>query len=388
VDFSDDRGWPKASDGDGYSLEIIDPLGDPDDPANWKASANINGSPDQTNSTALSPTVLINEILAKSDNQADWIELFNSEPLNLDLAGWSLAEAGNANRFVFPSSASLAPGSYLIVYCDRQTNSTGYHAPFALSSEGETIILRNPAGEFIHRFTYGPQAPNFSCGYVEGAKVLCVPTAGQGNEPAQLGRGDQLLINEWLTDALPGEADWIELYNPAAEPVSLHNFSIQVGNQIFEITTPAFISPQGYLRLFADPNPGVNHLDFKLPAAGSSITLHSDSGQTLDSISYSLQAENVSQGRFPDGSANIVAFPLSASPGAKNTFNFPIRHSIGTDGFRIIWDAQSGARYRVEFSSDLAVWSSLAEVTATGAQADAKDSTSNLRRYYRVVALP
>ncbi|MCO6043682.1 lamin tail domain-containing protein [Aeoliella sp. ICT_H6.2] len=43
--YDDHAPWPEASDGDGPSLEIIDPLGDPSDPSNWRASAIIGGSP-------------------------------------------------------------------------------------------------------------------------------------------------------------------------------------------------------------------------------------------------------------------------------------------------------------------------------------------------------
>src|SRR5205823_5609346 len=32
VDYDDERGWPKAADGGGSSLEIVNPFGDPDDP--------------------------------------------------------------------------------------------------------------------------------------------------------------------------------------------------------------------------------------------------------------------------------------------------------------------------------------------------------------------
>jgi hypothetical protein len=37
--------WPASPDGNGPSLEIIDPLGDPNNPANWRASATAGGSP-------------------------------------------------------------------------------------------------------------------------------------------------------------------------------------------------------------------------------------------------------------------------------------------------------------------------------------------------------
>jgi hypothetical protein len=43
--YDDAAPWPTAPDGNGPSLEIIDPLGDPSNPANWRASAAIGGSP-------------------------------------------------------------------------------------------------------------------------------------------------------------------------------------------------------------------------------------------------------------------------------------------------------------------------------------------------------
>jgi hypothetical protein len=43
--YSDDSPWPTVADGDGPSLEVIDPAGDAMSPANWRASAIPGGSP-------------------------------------------------------------------------------------------------------------------------------------------------------------------------------------------------------------------------------------------------------------------------------------------------------------------------------------------------------
>jgi hypothetical protein len=45
ITYSDDAPWPTAADGDGRSLEILDPLGDANNPANWRASYLVGGSP-------------------------------------------------------------------------------------------------------------------------------------------------------------------------------------------------------------------------------------------------------------------------------------------------------------------------------------------------------
>lgn len=44
-DFADAAPWPAAADGGGPSLEIVNPLGDPTNPANWRASLYVGGSP-------------------------------------------------------------------------------------------------------------------------------------------------------------------------------------------------------------------------------------------------------------------------------------------------------------------------------------------------------
>ena len=48
VDYDDETGWPKAADGGGYSLEIVDAHGDPDAPANWRRSSQAGGSREES----------------------------------------------------------------------------------------------------------------------------------------------------------------------------------------------------------------------------------------------------------------------------------------------------------------------------------------------------
>ena len=45
VAYDDDVPWPTTPDGTGPSLEVIDPLGDPSDGGNWRASFAVGGSP-------------------------------------------------------------------------------------------------------------------------------------------------------------------------------------------------------------------------------------------------------------------------------------------------------------------------------------------------------
>jgi hypothetical protein len=43
--YDDANGWPVSADGRGDSLVLLDPSGDPNNPQNWRASTQVNGSP-------------------------------------------------------------------------------------------------------------------------------------------------------------------------------------------------------------------------------------------------------------------------------------------------------------------------------------------------------
>src|SRR5207302_5557614 len=108
VDFLSSSGWPAPAAGGGYSLEINDPNGDPDDPANWHASTIVNGTPGLPNSIPAAPSVMINEVRAENVSAVsngglypDWVELFNPATGSLDLSDWSLSDDGTPGKYVF-----------------------------------------------------------------------------------------------------------------------------------------------------------------------------------------------------------------------------------------------------------------------------------------------
>ncbi|MBN2269079.1 MAG: lamin tail domain-containing protein, partial [Sedimentisphaerales bacterium] len=92
-DFDYDDKWRPHTDGDGFSLTIIDPLNpDPntwDEKDSWRASVYIGGSPGWDDSGILpNPgAIAINEVMAHSHAEAsDWIELYNTTDEEIDIA--------------------------------------------------------------------------------------------------------------------------------------------------------------------------------------------------------------------------------------------------------------------------------------------------------------
>ncbi|HYV31846.1 MAG TPA: lamin tail domain-containing protein, partial [Candidatus Binatia bacterium] len=261
----------------------------------------------------------------------DWVELYNARLAPLSLTGWSLSDNDDPRRFVFTGGPLLAPGAYLVVFCDTNA-APGIHTGFGLDKEGSHVLLYDPNTNRIDAVSFGAQLPDYSIGRIAGGWVLNSPTPGGPNVPTATGPATDLVINEWLANAVPGGTDWVELFNRSAtRPIALNGIYLDAGGAVFRYTTLAFVAPGGFLQLLADEAPGPAHLDFKLSAAGSSIALYDEAGLEVNRVTFGLQVEGISQGRLPDGGATIVSFPGSASPGAANyviTYGGPVLNEV------------------------------------------------------------
>ncbi|MBI4660504.1 MAG: lamin tail domain-containing protein [Verrucomicrobia bacterium] len=350
VIYGDDGAWPGDADGKGSSLEMIDPNGDPNDAANWSASGELNGTPGRLSPPSPARPVRINEILARSGSGAargsegvDWIELANSGSSTAAVEGWALSEYGT-NTFVFPAGTTIPPNGFLVVLCDGLTNSPGLHAPFKLDRDGETIGLYDASRKRVDAVTFGLQAPDFAVGRGGAANswMLCTPTPSAANALAELAPQTGLKINEWLANPKPGFDDWLELYNPdPVRPAPLNGLWLATENALFQIRALAFIPAQGFIRLVADEKAGPQHLGFKLPAGGGSIALLEPSGNEINRVTYTAQAEGVSEGRLSDGGAEIGPLRAGPTPGSSNT-PAPISRDSDGDGLPDEWEIANG----------------------------------------------
>lgn len=149
-------------------------------------------------------------------------------------------------------------------------------------------------------------------------------------------RVENVLINEVMaknssgyTDELGQFEDWIELYNGGSAPVDLAGLYLtdalpprdpwQIPKGFPELTT---ILPNGYKVFVADDeaSQGILHASFKLDKAGDQVALLQVVGKdtlVIDHFQFGAQEENVSWGRYPDGSATLKFMPMS-TPQAAN----------------------------------------------------------------------
>jgi hypothetical protein len=161
------------------------------------------------------------------------------------------------------------------------------------------------------------------------------------------------------------------------------------------------IPSNAYLLVWADDETAQNgagnsdlHANFKLSADGELLALFAPDGATLrHAVTFGIQAENVSQGWFPDGNTNEIFSMTNATPRAANTLAEPppplrfIDVSIVSGQLALQWQAVPDRIYTLEFKENLSdqAWSVLArDIPATGNTASATDHLNATHRLYRI----
>ncbi|MCP4873231.1 MAG: lamin tail domain-containing protein [Proteobacteria bacterium] len=112
------------------------------------------------------PRLVVNEIMAvnggavlnPAGRSADWIELHNPTPDDVDLADWSLTDdASEPDKHVLDALVLPAEG-YLVLWADAEASLGSEHLSFALAGEGDALGLYAPDGTTLDLLTFGPQA--------------------------------------------------------------------------------------------------------------------------------------------------------------------------------------------------------------------------------------
>jgi hypothetical protein len=185
-------------------------------------------------------------------------------------------------------------------------------------------------------------------------RIFHLPTPGLDNFAPPV----QVVINEWIASNLgPGGyadpadndyEDWIELYNRGSEDANLSGFYLTdtlPSPLLWRIPDGTVIPAGGFLLVWADGEPAQNglgssgdlHAGFKLNNGGEAIGLSRVVGTNVylvDGVTFGLQYDNVSQGRYPDG-ASEFHFMTQPTPRAPNVpgNSFPVISSVYYVGF-------------------------------------------------------
>jgi hypothetical protein len=295
------------------------------------------GSPNPAPFVPGGTQIVLSEVLANNINieeldgsTPDWIEIYNPATNSVDLADMSISDtAANARRFVFPSGSVVGARAYYVVRCDPDLPVSRTNTGFGIKATGGAVFLFDKltnSGSLLSSVSYGIQAPDFSIGTTNGGTnwFLMIPTPRAANNFASLGNPALVKVNEWMPVPASGD-DWFELYNLNNQPVAVGGLWLtdDLGTpKKSQIPPLSFlgIGLYGFQRFWADNNvpAGADHTNFRLNNGGESVGLSTFDGAIIDGVTFGALPAGVSQGRLPDGTAGIVNFPTSATPGESN----------------------------------------------------------------------
>jgi hypothetical protein len=242
LDFDYDNNWYPITDGDGFSLVIVDENAPFDTwglKASWRPSATERGSPGQmeTAPSAIA-AIRVNEVLSRSLPPAvDLVELYNPTPNAVNLRGWFLSDDfGTPKKFRIATDVIIPGGGYVVF--DETHFNTPSNAPtaFAFSSLGDEVYLfsgdahTNLTG-YLHGFAFGAAEDSVPFGrHVTslGEEHFVAQTAltpGATNSGPKVG---PVVLTEIMfrpPDLIDGGDnaldEFIELHNTTAAPVPL-----------------------------------------------------------------------------------------------------------------------------------------------------------------------
>jgi hypothetical protein len=281
LDFSYRDGWCSVTDGDGFSMTVIDPFNtqqdDWDGKDSWRASAYIGGSPGEDDDGIIPNlgTVVINELLANSPgNSSDWIELHNTTDAAVNIGGWFLSDSGsNLKKYEIAAGTSIAPNRYIVFYEDQHFNNPtdpGSRNQFALSENGERVYLSAAQNDVLTGYRevedFGASMTDVSFGrYYKSSTdnynfvAMSESTPGSANAYPKVG---PIVINEIMYNPswpnggsyINEQYEYIELHNIGSVPVNLQGWQFTEGiNFTFSVDIPVTVPAGGYLLVVKHP---------------------------------------------------------------------------------------------------------------------------------------
>ena len=97
----------------------------------------------------------INEIFSNSDNDPDWLEIYNPGDVEVDMTGFSIYDKVDA-KFTWPAGTTIPAKGHLVLICDKDlaTATPLEYANFKLSSGGESVTLLDDEDNLVDQVDF------------------------------------------------------------------------------------------------------------------------------------------------------------------------------------------------------------------------------------------
>ena len=291
-----------------------------------------------------------NTLFDEAYNFSSWIEVFNPNDFQVNLAEYELSLAGQSHVFnnEEPWKTTIEANEFQVFWLDGDAAAGSNHVSFTFDAGGILQLLGSD-GSLVDEITINVAlATDVSSGRSTDGSPLwtefSIPTPRVTNA-LQIITPANIVINEaqadnFITyqDAYGETDDWIELHNPTDQAIDIAGYYLtdrldrpqkwQVPNATGDST---IIPAGGFVVLFADEDgsQGWNHMNFKLSSVGEPLAIRSPDGFSVaDSVFLPSIGQDRSWGRAFDAHPDWVEFFIP-TPNATNGENAV---SEATDG--------------------------------------------------------
>jgi hypothetical protein len=223
----------------------------------------------------------LNEWMARPSSGDDWIEIHNTSTSPVPIAGLYLSDSPNS-----PTNTRIPPLSFIAArgytrFDADGTTAGGNHLNFALSANGEQILLTNTDGvTVINSVSFGSQLTDVAQGRVPdgGPSISSFPLSGTPGASNYLPAS--IVINEALTGSSAPLEDAIELFNPTAGDVAIGGWWLsddRTNLQKFQLPAGTVV-PAGGFKVFYESQFASTPTGFALSSAGDELILSATDG--------------------------------------------------------------------------------------------------------------
>lgn len=237
-----------------------------------------------------------------ADGSAEFIELYNSSPISVDLSGWKLR--GDAD-FDIPDGTRLEGGEFLVIAADPSLypNSLG---PWTgdLSNNNGTVRIRKASGGIVLETNYRDNArwPLAADG-AGHSLVLSEPSYGEGQaqawsasvlyggSPGLPEPPSVVTVQVRISEVLTTGNEFVEFYNPLPDPINLSGCFLSN-----DLDLPGYKIPSG-TTISSGEYRSFSNLGFSFDSTGDRLYLRAPDGlQVYKSRHLGAQEPNHSWG--------------------------------------------------------------------------------------------
>jgi len=294
-------------------------------------------------------TLVVNEVVTSNKRSLvddslgtpDWIELYNSGSVALDLSGYGVSDnLRKLHKFVIPEGTTLGPGEYLVLYATNTTDdkTNPMITNFGLSKSGDYIFITDAYFGLVAQMEVPALYTDVS--YARGADgtygYCGVPTPGAANDSEIFASLDAVFSSQNLnaltiSEVLPTDDAngyrWVELHNNSDSAMQLENYCLSDDEtnplkwQISSGTVPA----NGYVCIYlsglgSEGKDGI-HAPFRLSSEDTTLLLSDLQGNLIDRISWQTGVPGgVSVVKDASGAAVYTAYPTFEAANSELTF--------------------------------------------------------------------